>query len=266
MNGQDAAMLRESLSKRAAALHENFARELAAAGWTFYGMRGGITANFGSDVTARNHTNSGAEVIVAGSSEPLQDLATATGGSVQSDPRKFALTIDRMRNRVRFTYQVSRPADGVPRRVEVRARRAGLEVHAPRWSASSSSDASAAARAGNLLDGINERGELPVDATFQLEGDQRKLTNGALAVRASFKPLAAVLPQLTGATVRVTVAVAIENGPPVVAHKLLRNVNLSRADNISVKVPVRTNKTKKIVVLVEELSTSVWGGTLVRVQ
>ncbi|HEX8154045.1 MAG TPA: hypothetical protein VF698_13005 [Thermoanaerobaculia bacterium] len=269
-DAREAARIRAGLSKRAAEAHEVVLRELASAGWTFFGMRGGATASFGGDVSDHQRFgkatgNMSANVVVAASAAPLYALAEATGGSVEVDPRRFGTAIDRLRNRVRLTYQVPRPADTVSRRIEVRARRAGLNVNAPKWASSTSSNTSAAARGLALLRGADDRGELPVKVDAKIDADRHAGVNGSLAIRASFEPLDALLAQLDGTSVRVTLVAAAENQPAVATHQLLRNVNLSKSRELSVLSPLHMKSGARVAVVIEELSTGVWGATVVTV-
>ncbi|HEX8155108.1 MAG TPA: hypothetical protein VF698_18395, partial [Thermoanaerobaculia bacterium] len=250
-------------SSKAAQVHEVAVREIAAGGWTVYGLRGGIMADFANDVGSKTRLgSSGSEmpanpVLVSGSNEPLDDFAEATGGSVEADPAKFVRSIDRLRNRVRITYQVSRPSDSVVRKLEVRARRDGLQVRAPRWASSSSSEQTAAARANGLLESDVDRGELPLEARLELENEPALGLKGTLQLRLGLEPLGVIASQLTGATLRVTIAALQANGPPVIVHQLLRNQNLSAMKGLVITAPLRASKTTKVAAAVEELSTGV---------
>ena len=265
------ATARNSRSVKAGEMHGVAVREIAAGGWTVYGLRGGIAADFANDTAGRTRLGGtsgempGNPVFVSGTNAPLNDFAEATGGAVEADPTKFVRAIDRLRNRVRITYQVSRPSDSVVRKIEVRSRREGLQVRAPKWSSSSSSEQTAAARANGLLESDVDRGELPVEARLDLESDPNLGLKGKLQMRLSLEPLGTVASQLKDATLRVTIAAQQENGPPVIVHQLLRKQDLSAMKGLVINAPLRASKTTRVAAAIEELSTGVWGGTVLTV-
>jgi hypothetical protein len=271
----NAASLGSDVAQKMARLHEGVARAAAAGGWTITPMTGGMASEFTDDAatkdgrrTTRFMIGGGgvgrAGVMVSGAPrDPLQQFAEATGGTVITEPGKFSAAIEALGERVRLTYQVSRPVDGIVRRVEVRSKRPGLTVRATKWSSSSTPELTASARAMGLLDEPSDRGELPVVAKIDVAagGDVR---DGNLLARVTLTPIDNLRPQLTNTTIRVSVAVEQERQRPVVTHILLRNYDLAKRNEVLFKSPIQIpKKTRQIAVTMEELSTGSWGGAVI---
>ncbi|HET7433450.1 MAG TPA: hypothetical protein VFN10_01920, partial [Thermoanaerobaculia bacterium] len=265
----------DAMTDRNRAYHP-FARQAAAAGWTIFSLRGGLNAELaadasmgGGDRAVKNFLGgtggSGAPSrgLQVHQTEALAAFAEATGGELVADTSKFATTIDTLSHRVRLTYQVSRPIDGVIRSVDVKPRRAGLVVNAMRFTSASSPDLVAASRVWSLIDQSARPGELPVAAKLALEPGGRDNAKGLLEARVGLEPLAALKSQLTASTIRVTIGVAVGNEQPRVIHQLHPNFNLSKLNSATFTSPMQLPKNAdKVAVVIEDLTTGAWGGTL----
>lgn len=202
---------------------------------------------------------------------PLNKMAAYTGGETLRGVEKLPAALVRLRNKVRLTYQVSRPADGEVHAVEVRSRREGVKVEAPRWSGSGSPEAIAAARSRRLLEGGGERGDLPMTAAVALApepepGDvetEPVPRDGRLQARVDLGPFAGTLRGGGPTPVRVTVAAAFAEGEPFVHHDRIDGQRLAELDAWTYGSPIGLPAgVEKVAVVFEELSTGAWGGSV----
>lgn len=258
------AAIRNDMAGKTAKLTDNAARELAAAGWTIFSLGGGTPTPLVFDASSksagmgRGGGLGGLPGLLLRPRDPLLQFAEMTGGAVESDPSKFGKTIDRLADRVRITYQVARAADSVVRKVEVKSRREGLVVRAMRYAASTTPEGTSEARGVELLEAGASRGELPLEASLELDGSK---DDGSLSVRASLAPIDNVRSQLSSATVRLTIAIAQGENGPAVTHRTLTGQDLTKTNRVAFTVPVRIPKgATAIGVALEELSTGSWGG------
>lgn len=261
---------------------EQLARTLAAGGWvtvnlTFGALDAGSAT--GAEMTGRGRSGDialrgfvefnaeGVDDVVARPLDPGRLLAQATGGDVLTGAGALPETLERLEDRVRLTYQVERPADGRLREIEVRARRPGLEVWAPRWAGSTAPEAVAAARARRLLEGGADRGELPVTAAAALEpepaaaGERDAPRRGRLQARVDLRPLGAALAAAGATPVRVTVAASFAAGEPFVRHDVIDGQELAGLDAWTYGLPLTLPRgIERLSVVFEELTTGAWGG------
>ncbi|HEX2834975.1 MAG TPA: hypothetical protein VHW00_18315 [Thermoanaerobaculia bacterium] len=252
------------------------AAQAAAAGWTIISMRGGLNAELAADssmgsgnkVVSNFNTNGGGtgratRGLQARPVEALATFAEATGGTLVADTSKFGKTIDTLGNRVRLTYQVSRPVDGLVHQIDVRTSRAGLKVNAARYASSSTPELVANSRAATLLDSGSVAGELPVTAKLALEKASKGNPKGTLEARVALAPIAPLKSQVKAATLRVTIGVATGKDQPRIIHQLHSNFDLSQLNNATFTSPMQLPKNvDKVAIVIEELSTGAWGGAV----
>lgn len=252
------------------------AAQAAAAGWTIISMRGGLNAELaaessmgsGNNVVSNFNTNGGGmgratRGLQARPVEALATFAEATGGTLVADTSKFGKTIETLGNRVRLTYQVSRPIDGLVRQIDVQSRRAGLKVNAARFASSSTPELVANSRTAALIQSGTAPGELPVSAKLQLDKGAKGNPVGTLEARVGLAPIAPLKPQLKQATVRVTIGVATGKDQPRIIHQLHSNFDLSQLNSATFTSPMQLPKNvEKVAIVVEELSTGAWGGAV----
>jgi len=259
---------------------EQLARSLAAGGWVTVNLALGALdagAPVVAEMTGRGRSGDldlrgrtefnaeGVDEVVARPLDPGHRLAQATGGSVLTGVGALPDTLERLGDRVRLTYQVERPADGELHAIEVRARRPGLAVSAPRWAGSTAPEAVAAARARRLLAGGADHGELTVTAAVALEpaaaAEPGGLRRGRLQARVDLRPLAASLAGAAATPVRVTVAASFAAGEPFVRHESIDGQELAGLDAWTYGLPLALPRDiERLSVVFEELTTGAWGG------
>ncbi|MEM7052802.1 MAG: VWA domain-containing protein [Acidobacteriota bacterium] len=258
---------------------EELGQQLSASGWVTLGVvLGGLegASTMGADISGRGRLGD----LIAGRQDTLTDLPTSlvvsplapidrlarqTGGELLTGINKLPGSLDRLRERVRLTYQVSRLPDGELHAVEVRSKRPDWKVRAPRWSGSPAPEALAAARVRGLLKGEGERGELPLTAAVALEEerDEAGRRAGRLQARVALDPLKEALATSYGTPLRVTFGVSFPDEPPFVHHEQVPVQQLAGLDVWTYGMRVRVPGTaEKVAVVVEELGTGGWGGAL----
>jgi len=195
----------------------------------------------------------------------LRNLAEETGGELVRGPSKIPEALAGLAERVVLTYQVERLPDGKLHAVEVRPLREGLRVRAPDWSGSPAPDAVASARARRLLADGRETGDLPLVAAVGIADRNvglRDRSDGALQVRvdlAGFPP--GTLPETSN--LRVTFAVALGDQIPFVRQDVVEGQRLDGVASWTYTVPISVPpEAESIAVVVEDLTTGFWGGTL----
>jgi hypothetical protein len=289
--GIERELVAELRPYRFAALNERLSRELSARGWTGLAIAlGGSTA---ADVPAdaslagRERFRSIGELGSAGPAsaslvsllqrptEPLEQIAQASGGEVVVSVKKAETALRRLGDRLRLTYQANRPADGKRRRLEVRFARSGLEVRAPRWVSSPTPAETAVSLARRLLVLGAPVGEVPVEVRRgSPDGGRTRLT-----VLFDLSHLREVLP---GARfpIRFTIGVALAEEKSFV-HQMTEEVSLPAQDaaarvegdpkadaggrlprfsyTVFLDLPPDAGR---IAVIVEEPATGSWGGNV----
>jgi VWFA-related protein len=279
--GEVGSLIRDQGAETA---NERLAQALAATGWVSVNLAfGGHDAggSFDAEMTGRGRVagllySSGDSVFDMPSATvfhplaPLNKMAAYTGGETLTGVGKLPTSLTRLGDRVRLTYQVARPPDGKLHQVEVRARRAGLEVRAPRWSGSPAPEAVAEARARRLLAGDVEHGELPVAAAVALGetlpadaagGGER--WRGTFQARLDLGPIGASLAGQPATALRVTLAVSFPDGAPFIHHERVAGQALAGQDAWTFTMPVTLPQAlNKIAVVIEEESTGAWGGAI----
>lgn len=256
------------------------ALQAAAAGWTIVSFRGGLNAELAADssmgsgnnvvsnfLTGSGGTGKPTRGMQARPVEALATFAEATGGTLVADTSKFGKTIETLGNRVRLTYEVSRPADGLVRQIEVVSKRKGLKVNATHYASSSTPELVANSRTAALIDGTGTGGELPVTAKLEFEKTKgRENPKGTLEARVGLAPIAPLKPQLKTAALRVSIGVATGKDQPRIIHQLHPNFDLSQLNSATFTSPMQLPKNvDKIAIVIEELSTGAWGGALLPV-
>jgi hypothetical protein len=198
--------------------------------------------------------------------EPLRAMAEITGGMFVRGAHgawpESALggVLDELGHSWVLTYQVARPADGMPHPLEVRVNRAGVTVIAPRGVFSGTPEGEAVLRAQQVLAGKTLPGALPVSLTLAPEAAPAKgVSLARMQVRADLARVHEALASLGKARFRVTVAVAIKGRDPFVTNDL-QQAPVGEGDEWSYEAPLQWQKgATRLAVEVEELATGVWG-------
>jgi VWFA-related protein len=269
---KDAQQAREEFSQREIGESvERMAKTLAASSWTLVsvdaptgagdqwiddGGRSGIgrVRNLRAD-----DRNGGSTFVGTRTRDPLLEFADATGGSVVQRAQ-LGETIGSLGQRVKITYQVSRPPDGKTHSVEVRTSRPDLTVRTMKWSSEATPDDVAAARVVKLLrDGGSAGGDLPTDVNVQWTPGTTGQRAGQIVVKSSLAPIAPLgVPKR--ASFRVTILAREEGKQPMLIHRIVNDYD-SANGTFQYTAPITAPASKlELVIAVEELSTGAWGG------
>lgn len=194
---------------------------------------------------------------------PLERLAEASGGEVVVSESGLRDAVERLSQRQWLTFRAQASLDAGARTLEIRSLGGGLEIRAPRWWSPVPSEARAKARLERLLAGFDGAGELDVAAVLQVTTGA---TEGTLEARLSLRDLEASAPEeewleRSAADLRVTVAVANEQGATTFTHRLYPNQDLrnEREWHFRTQLPLTAEATE-VAVLVEEIGGGAWGG------
>lgn len=294
--GGVAALNAEANTQASATDVEHLGKTLAASGWVTFNMALGAleaAATVGAEMTGRGRSGdidlrakvdfnaAGVDNVVVRPLDPGRQLAVATGGDVLTGVNALPRTLETLADKVRLTYQVTRVPDGELHRVEVRARRPGLKVSAPRWSGSTAPEGTAAARARQLLAGGADRGDLEVAAAVALEpagepaapaaetsaeAAPARPQRGKLQARIDLRPLRDSYGPAQVTPVRITVAASFAEGEPFVYHDLVDSQNLAGLDAWTYALPIRLpGEMERLSVVFEDLTTGAWGGAVAAV-
>ncbi|HEX2832885.1 MAG TPA: VWA domain-containing protein [Thermoanaerobaculia bacterium] len=256
--------------------NNRLAKLLATEGWIAVAVGGTGAYSMTTDVerqgdrqVAQTGTNNSMPVFLyTAPAAPLQQFARETGGTHVMNAKQLPRVIDRLRNRVRLTYQVDREPDLAPRKVRVRARRRGLDITAPLWSSSSTNIAVMEVRALDLLEnpGRAEQGDLAVQA-YAVPNENTGVTEraGTLRARIDLSPLKLVASQIGATKMRFTVAFNESNALPSFVHNTMDVADLGKLDAIEWTAPfTMPATTDTAAVVVEELTTGAWGSVRVK--
>jgi hypothetical protein len=195
--------------------------------------------------------------------EGLRLISVAGGGEVVGDESRFGRAIGRYASAYRVYFRSAVPADGHPRRLEVRARRADLAISAPRYVSGGTPEALVAARTVRIAEGSagpSVSSGFPVEVSVQDLKAAGSRRSGLLRVRADFASIGPTLDKLGGARVRVTIAVEMEGGQPFVTHEEMDAARGDAGNRWTYEAPLTLPKqARRIAVTVEELKTGAQG-------
>jgi VWFA-related protein len=273
LNQGDEMALRTHVSQQALAKSANaMAGALAASGWTALS----VPADISFDDGWQNDASTGAIGRVHGSAtkpragdkgqkaflyrpiDPLNVLAVETGGAVVPNSAKLGEAIQNIDDRVRITYQVDRKPDGKAHKVEIRPRNKDLRVKAAQWASTSTPDEMAEVRALGLMSGGAFAGDLPVKSSvaWSAAPGRRK---GMLEASADVRSAKALLAPGARGDFRLTLAIKVPEKGVFVTNHIISGYKLDEGV-FRVKTPVDFPEgTSDIVVVIEEINTSLWG-------
>ena len=257
-----------------AAREENLASSLAAMGWTAVSLAPAWMSSAASPTF--DPSNRGGERVAEFNARPRADASTPvalllkpldvlrtfaleTGGSVDVTPANLSRTLQRIRERVVLTYRLQRPRDGKLHRIHVASLRPGLTVQAQRWTVSGSPDSVALARASALAATDGERGELPVTCSVRVLAS--KPGTSTVEATVNITPLEALRASLTAATLRFSMAVLSDGALPFTISRRMERLNLAAQTLWRADFEVQHAPGAVIGLVVEELSTGIWGGS-----
>jgi hypothetical protein len=196
--------------------------------------------------------------------DPLLEFADTTGGSVVQRAQ-IDEAINGMTQRVKITYQVSRPPDGRAHRVEVRSNRPGVTVNTMKWASEATPEDIAAVRVAQILKGGEPPTDLPTNVNVEWAPATTGRRSGKIVVKSSLNGLSS-LPLSKRAAFRVTILAREEEQQPMLIHRIVNDYDLSHGIFMYTAPITAPAKPLELVIAVEELSTGVWGGARALVQ
>ncbi len=265
-------------------LIEELAREIAAHGWTSVMMALGgspldaADASLASYDRFRSIAESSDLRAAAGAPpvstlerpvEPLKLVAEETGGVVTTARRTARAALERIGERMRLSYQATRPSDGRMHLIEVRLRRRDLKLLAPRRVRSPTPGQIAGARARRLLVSNLDAGDLPVRLSLvELDaGGGRSSRHTEVETVFDLNLLRPVL-EAPKVPFSFTFGVELADSPPVI-HRVTQAVTLPSGDTtttwprFSYKIVLALpDSIRRISVVVEEPASGIWGGSV----
>lgn len=272
----------------AGASTETMVQTLAAAGWKVFPIslsqpgaqtaatadqkgRGRYRAFKTSSQGGRGYSASGVGAfLLRHPLDPLRDLADDSGGKLVLSADDLGSEVAALTDRVLLTYQVPRAPDGKVRRLEVRARREGLTVTAPRFVAYASPDALAAANARRLLAGGGATaGDLVLQAHGEIRPDPQdpKTATAFVDVDLDLGPLAPAGGALNAGELRATLAILLPDGQIFISQQQPQPQDLTQSASWKYRFPLRVAKgTKRVAVVVDDLRHGMWGGAVVELR
>lgn len=197
--------------------------------------------------------------------QALRRIAEATGGEVALADSGLRQLASAWEQRYRLIYRSElAAADGI-RPLNVRSRHSDIVLRGRRFVSKSLPQAVAQLRLERLLAGFDDAGELDVAAVLQIEGDEGA-QQGTLEARLNLRDLQGASGEeaeaaATPATLRVSVAIAEENGGLQYRHQLFSPRDLDQREewryHVDLDLPAGANE---VAVLVEDLERGMWGG------
>ena len=188
--------------------------------------------------------------------DPLLEFADTTGGSVVQRGQ-LAKTIADLGQRVKITYQVSRPPDGKAHRVAVNTKLPGVNVRTVKWSSEATPDDIAAARVVQILRDGGPVGDLPTTVNVEWSPATTGRRTGNIVVQSSLKPIAAMASSRSTAF-RVSILAREAGQQPMLIHRMVTDYDPSKG-TFQYKAPITAPASKlELVIAVEELSTGIW--------
>jgi hypothetical protein len=166
----------------------------------------------------------------------------------------------------RLTYQIDRPPDGAEHQLAISTDREGVEIRAATVIASETVEGAASARVRRLLRGSQERGDLvvSVEATPPQPAAGKILTAQA-TVTVDLKPIAALMSEGGRRSVRLSIGILPEGQDPFVLHRVETVDGV--VDTWRYGVPLEWPQgPAALAVVVEDLGTGAWGGTVTRMR
>jgi len=194
---------------------------------------------------------------------PQQHLAEASGGKVVMGGRGLDELISESSGWYRLTYQVDRAPDGVMHEVVVASDRPGVKVESTDVVVSGTSEGRAAMRLRTLLEDPTLIGELPVRVEIgEPSSGDGGMTIADMTVIVDFTPIAPLFAEEGKRVLRFSVAVRGEAGGTSIHHQLATAVGVVGGMRYEVPIQWKKKEPSDVAVVVEDLGSSAWGGTV----
>lgn len=258
-----------------AARVESVGSELAAAGWMVVPMATRIagqqrsSAEFSGGETFQQFLGVGDSVFQRDVDfmllDPLgsqQHLAEPSGGKVILGGSGLKDLINESAGWYRLTYQVARAPDGALHDVSVISERSEVEVESTGVVVSGTSEGRAAMRLRVLLDDPTGTGELPVQvrvgATDRIDDD---LFEAHLTASVDLAPIAPLFTADGARALRFSIGVRSDSGAPFVSHSVV--TAHGAVGGMQFEAPIHwSGDDAELAVVVEDLASGAWGGTV----
>jgi VWFA-related protein len=191
----------------------------------------------------------------------LRRGAQLTGGDLALLPDKIGATIGTLGDRIRITYQFSHAPDDKMHNIQVKASRPGLKIVASQRQRSGSAAELAAARGRLLLVGGEERGELDVRCSLsEFTPAEKRKHLATLTIVTDVNALGEIRASMGNTKLRYSVVVEEPNLEPVVRQDVMSAIDLASRPGFVYDVPMKFGRNaRKAAVVVEELTTGLWG-------
>ncbi len=260
-----------------AARVEGVGRELAAAGWMVVPIATRIagqqrsSAEFSGGETFQSFLGVGDSNYLRDVDfmllDPLgsqQHLAEPSGGKVILGYSGLKKLINESAGWYRLTYQVARAPDGALHDVTVASDRSEIEVESTGVVVSGTSEGRAAMRLRLLLDDPTGTGELPVRVTVgAANAVGEKLFEAQLIASVDLAPIAPLFSADGTRALRFSIGVRSGPGVPFVSHSVV--TAKSSVEGMQFNAPIQwTGDDAELAVVVEDLGSGAWGGTVSR--
>ena len=189
-------------------------------------------------------------------------LAAPSGGEVAMGADGLDDLMDASAGWYRLSYQIDRPPDGANHQLAISTDRDGVEIRSTSVIASETVEGAASARVRRLLHGSQETGDLEVgvETTPPQPAADKKMTAEA-TVTVDLSPIAALMSEGGSRNVRLSIGILPDGQDPFVMHRV------ETIDGVvgswRYRVPLEWPQGSAVLaVVVEDLGSGAWGGTV----
>ncbi len=252
-------------------------RELAAAGWMVVPVATRIagqqrsSAEFSGGETFQSFMGVGDSNYLRAVDfmllDPLgsqQHLAEPSGGKVVLGGGGLKKLISESAGWYRLTYQVARAPDGVLHEVAVTSDRSEVSVESTGVVVSGTSEGRAAMRLRKLLDDPSAAGELPVRVDVgPARPTDGNVVEASLIASVELAPIAPLFSADGARALRFSIGVRSGPGVPFVSHSVVTATGA--VGGMQFEAPIQwSGDDAELAVVVEDLGSGAWGGTVSR--
>jgi len=260
-----------------AARVESVGSELAAAGWMVVPVATRIAgqqrsaAEFSGGETFQSFLGVGDSNYIRDVDfmllDPLgsqQHLAEPSGGKVVIGGKGLKNLVSESAGWYRLTYQVARAPDGALHNVTVTSDRSEIDVESTGVVVSGTSEGRAAMRLRTLLDDPTAAGELPVQVTVgAADPIDDTMVQAHLTITVDLDPIAPLFAADGARALRFSIGVRSGSGVPFVSHSVVTAEGA--VGGFRFEAPIQwTGENAELAVVVEDLASGAWGGTVSR--
>ena len=278
---QSAASAREEFKRyRQSDRVDQTGRDLAAAGWLVVpvatqtvGASAAAAETGGGDrfqqFLSANDAAAGAFTTGSLLINPIaaqRHLAAPSGGEVAMGGGGLDDLMDSSAGWYRLSYQIDRAPDGAKHGLEITTDRDDVEIRSTSIIASETAEGAAAARVRRLLRGSPEAGDLKVALEVaDLQPGADETTTAEASVIVDLAAIAALQMEGAGRNVRLSIGILPEGGDPFVLHRV--EIVEGVVGTWRYGVPLEWPRGEaSLAVVVEDLGSGAWGGTVTQLR